>query len=188
MIATNALLGMALMFTAVAAGSDLRTGHIPNFLTFGVMALGGVLHVVMLCLHASPPAQLDATQFALAVTHVTFGMLACGLVPYLLFLRGGMGGGDVKLLAGVGALLGPVPGLEVELHAFVAMALFACVRLAYDGRLLEVLGHSAALLVNPLLPSARRRAVSPELFCSLRFAPAVFVATAVVAVLRVRTG
>jgi prepilin peptidase CpaA len=188
MIPTNATLVLALVFTAVAAGFDLRTGQIPNLVTFGAIVIGGALHVAMLCFQQPASQPLDASQLAFAVTHVAFGMLACGLVPYLLFVRGGMGGGDVKLLAGVGAALGPVPGLEVELYAFAAMALFACVRLAYEGRLLQVLGQSAALLCNPVLPSARRRAVSPALLCWLKFGPAVFVATAAVAVLRFRTG
>jgi prepilin peptidase CpaA len=188
MIPTNATLALALLFTAVAAGFDLRTGHIPNFVTFGAMVAGGVLHVVMLCRYEPALQPLDASQLALAVTHVAFGILACGLAPYLLFLRGGMGGGDVKLLAGVGASLGPLLGLEIELYAFVAMALFACTRLAYEGRLLHVLAHSAALLVNPLLPRARRRAVSPALLCWLKFGPAVFAATAAVALLRFRAG
>jgi prepilin peptidase CpaA len=188
MTPADATLVLALLFTAVAAGFDLRTGQIPNFVTFGAIVIGGALHVAMLCFHEPAPRPLDASHLALAVTHAAFGMLACGVVPYLLFVRGGMGGGDVKLLAGVGASLGPVAGLEVELYAFVAMALFACVRLAYEGRLLEVLGDSATLLCDTVLRTTRRRAAPPELSCWLKFGPAVFVATATATLLRFGTG
>jgi prepilin peptidase CpaA len=188
MTVTNEGLALALLFTAAAAAWDLRSGHIPNRLTFAAILTGCALHVAVACLTARAPQPDILTDIGLALARAAFGVLVCGLVPYLLFLREGMGGGDVKLLAGVGALLGPVLGLEVELYAFVAMALFACARLAYDGGLLRVLGHSAALVLNPLLPTERRRAVSPALFSSLKFGPAVFVATAAVALLRFRIG
>ena len=188
MTVTNEGLALALLFTAVAAAWDLRSGQIPNRLTFAAIAAGFVLHVAVVLLTARAPQPFGVAEVGLALARAALGVLVCGLVPYLLFLREGMGGGDVKLLAGVGALLGPVLGLEVELYAFVAMTLFACARLAYDGGLLRVLGNSAALMFNPLLPKERRRAVSPALFSSLKFGPAVFVAVAAVALLRFRTG
>jgi hypothetical protein len=77
-----------------------------------------------------------------------------------------------------------VIGLEVELYAFVAMLLYAPALLLYRGQLLAVLGRSTALLVNPVLPRARRREVGAEPDLSLKFGPAVFVAVAAVALMR----
>jgi prepilin peptidase CpaA len=183
----NALLGLALVLTALAALFDLRTGQIPNRLTLGGLALGGVLQLSAACWERSEVSALTFGFVGMALLRVVFGLVVCGLVPYLLFLRAGMGGGDVKLLAGLGALLGPVVGLEVQLYAFVVMAAFAPVRLLYEGRLRQVLQNSITLLANPLRAKEQRRALPEELLYSLKFAPAIFVATLVVGLLRWRT-
>lgn len=182
----NALLGLALVLTALAALFDLRTGQIPNRLSLGGLLVGGVLQLSAACWERSQLEALSAAFVAMALLRVVFGLVVCGLVPYLLFLRAGMGGGDVKLLAALGALLGPVVGLEVQLYAFVVMALFAPLRLVYEGRLRQVLQNSLTLLANPLRAKERRRALPDELLYSLKFAPAIFVATLLVGLLRWR--
>ncbi len=88
----------------------------------------------------------------------------------------GIGGGDVKLFAAFGALLGPMKGLEIEFGAFVVLAAFALVRLAYAGELLRVLTNTAFLLVNPLLPSRSRRVPIRESLTEIRMGPAIAVA------------
>jgi prepilin peptidase CpaA len=46
------------------------------------------------------------------------GAFACGIVPFLAWKKGEMGGGDVKLFAAIGALVGPVVGFDVEARTF----------------------------------------------------------------------
>jgi prepilin peptidase CpaA len=184
MIARDLMLLFVLSFTAWAAWCDLRTGHIPNHVTLGALGLGGALALATACWGEAAPRSLTATYVLLALARSAFGMLTAALVPYLLFLRNGMGGGDVKLLAAVGASLGPVLGLEMELYAFVAMLAFACLRLACAGQLWRSLGNSLALLAGPLSPSARERAVAPDLSSSFKFAPAVFAAAALLCLTR----
>jgi Flp pilus assembly protein protease CpaA len=178
------MLLFVLSFSALAACCDLRTGHIPNRVTFAALGLGSTLALSVACWSEHAVRSLTVSFVLLALARVAFGVVVASLVPYLLFLRNGMGGGDVKLLAAVGGSLGPVLGLEVELYAFVAMLAFACVRLAYAGRLLQVLGNSAALLAGPLLPKTHKREIAPDLLSTFKFAPAVFAAAAWLCLMR----
>ncbi|HTV18064.1 MAG TPA: A24 family peptidase [Polyangiaceae bacterium] len=178
MAAPALLLLCCLAFVSVAAVWDFRTGHIPNWLTLGGLGVGFVLHVAVHLVDLSGSGLVSA---ALAgVFNAMLGVFLCGLPPYVLFRMDAMGGGDVKLLAAVGAFVGPTLGLELELSAFVAMALFAPIRLAYEGKLLAVLGNTLVLIANPFLPKARRREVPRELMTAIEFGPAVFVANVVV--------
>jgi prepilin peptidase CpaA len=155
---------LALIASLIAAAWDARTGRIPNLLTLPLIALALVV-----------AAASGASAAALSLT----GLLVCALVPALLYRisRGrGIGGGDVKLFAALGALLGPMKGLEVEFGAFVVLACFALVRLAYAGQLFRVLGNSALLLIGPMLPRRLRRAPLREALTEVRMGPAIAVA------------
>ncbi|MEA3274168.1 MAG: A24 family peptidase [Pseudomonadota bacterium] len=77
----------------MAAGNDVRSRKIPNVLTVAGGAVGLIAHV-----WASGVAGLETSGFGLGVG------LALMLPGYTL---GSTGGGDVKLVAAVGALLGP---------------------------------------------------------------------------------
>jgi hypothetical protein len=67
----------------------------------------------------------------------------------------------------------PKVGIAVEFDAMVVGAIFAFGRLAWDGRLFRMLGTSARLAVNPLLPKSKRRAPSVEEMTPMRFGPAI---------------
>jgi len=101
-----------IVMTAIAAGGgagaiiDLRTRRVPNALTGSVAALGLLLAV----LHAtsvSPVAALGGIAVGLAV------MLPGHLI-------GATGAGDVKLLAALGALLGPKGVLMAFVYTAIA--------------------------------------------------------------------
>lgn len=184
MSATQIVLGGLMMFTAFAGFLDYRTGHIPNRLVATSALVGLALHFAVHFVMLRQPDQALGELFSGAAVNVLVGVLGCSAVPLLLYRVGAMGGGDVKLLASVGVWAGPILGLQVELYAFVVAALYAPARLAYQGELFRLLGNSAALLKNPFLPKSRRREVPQALLTELRFGPAVFVATALVALVR----
>ncbi len=164
---------LALGASAAAAGTDLKTGHIPNWLTLPLLLVGPAI--------AAFEAQKRGASALQAAGVSLLGVLICSAVPYLLFRAGGMCGGDVKLLAAVGALLGPVDGLEAELYSFVAAAIFALGRMAFHGQLLAVLGRSARLAMRAVRTDVPE--VPQELMTSMRFGPAVFAGVGVVVVL-----
>ncbi len=60
-----------------------------------------------------------------------FGLLACGAVMLVCFVMFHVGGGDVKLMAMLGAFLGPQRGLEAMLWTFVAGGCLAVIVLIW---------------------------------------------------------
>ena len=91
----------ALAVAGLAAGLDLKTHKIPNWLTFSATAVG-------LCLYL----YLQGTAGLLSSVK---GLLL-GLVVFIIpFALGGMGGGYVKLLGALGAVVGVWGIIEVAL-------------------------------------------------------------------------
>ena len=89
----------------VASGWDIRTRRIPNALTLGFPVAALAFHLYM-----------NGMDGGIS----TLGGWALGLVLFLpLFALGGMGAGDVKLLAAFGAWLGPWNVLQTALAAGV---------------------------------------------------------------------
>jgi len=95
--------------TLIATATDLRNRRIPNWLTVSAAILGLAFHV--------GTNGVTGLWFSLGGFGVGFGILL------VLWLIGGGGGGDVKLMGAVGAWLGPMNALFI----FVLSPLFALV-------------------------------------------------------------
>jgi prepilin peptidase CpaA len=102
---------VAVVVALLASVTDLRSRRIPNWLTFGAAA-------------AAVVAQAATTGLP-GVGSAAAGW-AVGLALFLpLFLLRGMGGGDVKLLAALGACLGPATAVWLALWSAVAGGVLA---------------------------------------------------------------
>ncbi len=172
---------LALLASGVAAVIDYKQGEIPNWLTLGALGTAVVAHLFAGAVQGGLAGGATEVGWSLA------GAVACGIVPLAFWLKGAFGGGDVKMLAALGAILAPTQGVEAEFYALLAGALFAPARLAWDGKLWQVAKNTVAVIVNPILPKARRRALGPEMLTAMRFGPAIFAGVAVFAFLRGRS-
>jgi len=169
---------VAMAVAALAALFDWRRGEIPNWLTYGALVLGPVLHIVrMLAAKEAVNAALTEGGFSLV------GALVCALVPAMLYRQGAIGGGDLKLLAGLGALLQTMMGIEAEMYGFFAAALVAPAVLAYQGKLISTLKNSVAIFANLFLPKAKQRRVEESALSWFRLGPALFFGVALTAYL-----
>ncbi len=98
------------LFAAMVA--DLRHQVVPNLLCLPA-ALAGIFY------HGAGFLQSEGIGFAVSGTIAGFVLL---VGPFLL---GGMGGGDVKLLAALGSWLGPAAILEVFVYSALAAGIYA---------------------------------------------------------------
>jgi prepilin peptidase CpaA len=164
-------LSAAVVVTALGAWIDLRTGHIPNWLTVGTIALAPLLH--------AGAALAGGGSLRAAVVSLTLsvgGAIVCALLPAGLYARNAIGGGDVKLFAAVGALCHPLLGLRAELYSFAFGGLYALVIAGSRRRLGGVLVNVTRLLPFRL-GSAQREEPPAGSMMAVRFGPAIFAGT-----------
>lgn len=113
----------ASLFFLVICVTDTLQGKIPNLATLSLLLVGLWFNFR---LHGLP-------GLALALAGLLLGLTLL-IVPYLM---GGMGAGDIKSLAALGALLGPVPVLQVFFLAGLIGGGMAMLHLAMSNNPLE---------------------------------------------------
>jgi len=135
----QAQLVAAVVIGAAATVEDIRSRTVPNYYPLAALAAGFVLHSV----HSGWRGALTAGAGALA-----------GFAVFLVFyILGGMGGADVKLMAGFGSLVG--------LNGLLSLAFWTA-----------VVGGLLALTVVALAKCRRKSAARPH---SIPYAPAIAV-------------
>lgn len=128
----TAVVMAAWLVAAAACWTDLRERRIPNALVLLGFAAGLILNA-----RADGIAGIGSSVLGCAV----------GLALFLPFmLLGGMGGGDVKLLAALGSLVGPGQIVRLAIVAALAGGALALVRVLWEGRLRATLAGMAGLV------------------------------------------
>jgi prepilin peptidase CpaA len=118
-----------------AAVEDLRSRRIRNWLTFSLL-FTGITHSVI------------GDGGAISIGSSLAGAGVGFVLPLLLFAIGAMGGGDVKLLAGVGAWIGPMPVFQIFCTAAIVGMIIVLGQAAAQGRLRILSRNSAVLAIN----------------------------------------
>jgi prepilin peptidase CpaA len=111
---------------------DLKSARIPNQLTGGSLLAGLALH---LCRGGA--SALGASALA--------GLLA-GAAFLLFYVAGGMGAGDVKLMAAVGCIAGLSPLRMILFATIFCGALFGVAMAAYHRRLKQTVANALVLI------------------------------------------
>ena len=111
-------LGVIFFCSVIAAAWDIKSRRIPNILTFPMILTG-----------------LAWSTYTFGLSGFFGALAACIILalPYvLLFVSAGGGGGDVKMMAGIGAWAGLLPGLvflvAISMSGVVVALLFAMFR------------------------------------------------------------
>ncbi len=119
----------ALAVILIAAIWDLRFRRIPNWLTLPALLLGVALHVY-----------LGTWREA------AFGFFLAVVIYLPLWLAGGRGAGDLKLMAALGVILGPTLWIQLfVLTAFIG-AVWALILVVAKRRLMQTLKNIFGIL------------------------------------------
>jgi Flp pilus assembly protein protease CpaA len=147
---TSEFLGTAavLVTAAAAAAIDLRTGRIPNPLTAAAALTGLALAGV----------GLTVLTLNLAIAGGVLGFAL--MLPGRLF--GATGGGDVKLMAALGTLLGPRHIVIAFLAGAIAGGALALAHAWRRGRVGTTLSRTARFATDPAAAKAAVDAAAPQ--------------------------
>ena len=160
------VIAVAIAFMACVA--DLRSRRIPNVLTFGGALAAFTFHTA------------SAGSAGLLTSLGGWGLgVVCFLLPFAL---GGLGGGDIKLLAALGAWLGPALTVWVALYAGIAGGVLALVVALARGYLGQALANVRLLLTHGSMAgigAVNTVSLAGSGGLSLAYAPPIFVGTVV---------
>ena len=101
-----------------AIGTDLRSSRIPNWLTFSTMGFALVGHAWL--------GGFPGALFSLAGLGTGLGLFL------LIYFFGSIGAGDVKLMAALGALIGPYGAISSGWLAIVVGGVYALGAMCYQ--------------------------------------------------------
>lgn len=152
-------------FVLIAAIYDAATQRIPNWTSLLIVVLG-----------------LGWNSFfteGLGVRDSSLGLLAGLLMMLPSYVFGGMGAGDVKLIAAIGSVVGINQVLDVALCSYVAMFVMALLFIVVRGDLLKLLHRLRMLIYGLSLGVWAYKKPDPSDAASSRMplAPAIALAT-----------
>lgn len=143
--------------------TDLRWSRIPNWLTFPAMAVGLVVQIWVGGLHGA--------LFSLAGLGVGMGLF---VLPYACKA---IGAGDVKLMAAIGAIVGPAGALSVAILSILAGGLYALGAMTYEWGLTATSKKLAFATYGTFMTGGATGIGDLQLPFKLRYGPAIATGT-----------
>jgi prepilin peptidase CpaA len=153
---------IVVFLTSICVYTDLRYGKIYNKLTYPAAVVG-----IALSFFQSHPDQYQSAA----------GLAGSLLLYGLLRKFSGMGAGDVKLMAAVGAIKGFPFVIFSSLYIFGFGCLAGLAVLAWKGRLIPGVKWVALTVASVIVPGMERPAREGEM-TTMPFAPAIFLGVA----------
>jgi prepilin peptidase CpaA len=171
-MATTAVLAGLLLTAAI---TDVRQRKVYNWTTYPGVLLALLANAAASAWGLDLESPLNEWLGLVGFSESLAGCAGCGFIMLVcyVFFPGGVGGGDVKLLAMIGAFLGPWRGLESLLWTFVLGACGAIVILVWRVGAWRLLVGMLQRLVELLrfrvwgpLPSEERERWKTDVFLS----------------------
>ena len=172
MLRHSALRILVAVIVTVAAATDLRSRKIPNWLTLSGASAGLLLN-------------WNISGLAGVIGSLAGMALGFGAYFFLYCLRA-MGAGDVKLMAAVGAIIGPENWIRVFIATAFAGGVLALALMIWKGRVRETLSNAifiTAELAHFRAPHKRRSDLDVKDPRSLKMPHGVAIAAGTVACL-----
>jgi len=148
----NVSLGLLLVLMGVCAYTDLRWRKIYNAVTYP-----GLLAALLLNAGGSVAEHwgVSSEQTTRVMGWIgwwpsVLGLLACGGIMLVCYVFFGQGGGDLKMMAMLGAFLGVREGIEVLLWTFVIAAALAMILLIWRVGAWQLVRQASLRLVHAL--------------------------------------
>jgi len=189
MLATILLLGLVLVATA----TDLLQHKIYNWTTYcGMLAALGINALGELLPETAAGSARYERLGCIGLSASFGGLAVCGFLMLVCFVMFKIGGGDVKLIAMLGAFLGPEDGIEAMLWTFVlggCMGLIVLIWRVGPVRLMargfrQIVYTSRIRRWSPLTPEERKQLQPPLFLAPCALAAVVMVRFSLLDVIR----